>query len=209
MLLAIIISVVFGVVSYVLDDGIQVGYYILSSDNLLSDKPLVFSKKNEAVFIVIDNCANEDGEFVKLIGDLALIVGENILGLIYDTMLETLKNKNCKSETDAQNALIRLYELFSVKNRLSFSILYPIVDIKCAFLKNDKNILLKEMHTTAKKGKTLCALQFTVGILLGISVLAGILFVHKNKYSDDKSENRTVNISNSSGNPNATFEKMS
>ena len=209
MLLAIIISVVFGVVSYVLDDGIQVGYYILSSDNLLSDKPLVFSKKNEAVFLVIDNCANEDGEFVKLIGDLALIVGENILGLIYDIMLETLKNKNCKSETDAQNALIRLYELFSVKNRLSFSILYPIVDIKCAFLKNDKNILLKEMHTTAKKGKTLCALQFTVGILLGISVLAGILFVHRYKYSDGKSENRTVNISNNSGNPNNSFEKMS
>ena len=208
MLLAIIISVVFGVVSYVLDDGIQVGYYILSSDNLLSDKPLVFSKKHEAVFIVIDNCANEDGEFFKLIGDLALI-GENILGSIYDTMLETLKNKNCKSETDAQNALIRLYELFSVKNRLSFSILYPIVDIKCAFLKNDKNILLKEMHTTAKKGKTLCALQFTVGILLGISVLAGILFVHRYKYPNGKSENRTVNISNSSGNPNATFETMS
>jgi hypothetical protein len=209
MLLAIIISVVFGVVSYVLDDGIQVGYYILSSDNLLSDKPLVFSKKNEAVFHVIDNCANEDGEFVKLIGDLALILGENILGLIYDTMLETLKNKNCKSETDAQNALIRLYELFSVKNRLSFSILYPIVDIKCAFLKNDKNILLKEMHTTAKKGKTLCALQFTVGILLGISVLAGILFVHRYKYPNGKSENRTVNIFNSSGNINATFETMS
>ena len=208
MLLAIIISVVFGVVSYVLDDGIQVGYYILSSDNLLSDKPLVFSKKNEVVFLVIDNCANEDGEFAKLIGDVVLI-GENMVGLLYDIMLENLKNKNCKSETDAQNALIRLYELFSVKNRLSFSILYPIVDIKCAFLKNDKNILLKEMHTTAKKGKTLCALQFTVGILLGISVLAGILFVHKNKYSDDKSENRTVNISNSSGNPNATFEKMS
>jgi hypothetical protein len=208
MLLAIIISVVFGVVSYILDDGIQVGYYILSSHNLLSDKPLVFSKKNEVVFLVIDNCANEDGEFVKLIGDVVLI-GENMVGLLYDIMLENLKNKNCKSETDAQNALIRLYELFSVKNRLSFSILYPIVDIKCAFLKNDKNILLKEMHTTAKKGKTLCALQFTVGILLGISVLAGILFVHRYKYSDGKSENRTVNISNSSGNPNATFEKMS
>ena len=208
MLLAIIISVVFGVVSYVLDDGIQVGYYILSSDNLLSDKPLVFSKKNEVVFFVIDNCANKDGEFAKLIGDVVLI-GENMVGFLYDTMLETLKNKNCKSEADAQNALIRLYELFSVKNRLSFSILYPIVDIKCAFLKNDKNILLKEMHTTAKKGKTLCALQFTVGILLGISVLAGILFVHRYKYPNGKSENRTVNISNSSGNPNATFETMS
>ena len=208
MLLAIIISVVFGVVSYILDDGIQVGYYILSSDNLLSDKPLVFSKKNEVVFFVIDNCANKDGEFAKLIGDVVLI-GENMVGFLYDTMLETLKNKNCKSEVDAQNALIRLYELFSVKNRLSFSILYPIVDIKCAFLKNDKNILLKEMHTTAKKGKTLCALQFIVGILLGISVLAGILFVHRYKYSDGKSENRTVNISNNSGNPNNSFEKMS
>ena len=61
----------------------------------------------------------------------------------------------------------------------SLNMSYNITNVSCSFAKNDKNILLNEVDTGGIKGLGLCACSFLVGIGLLISVLSGIILVHK------------------------------
>ena len=69
MILAILVSVLFGVLGYVTRDGVQIIHYTLSSYNLLSDDPIFFKSKNFFISSMIEECANEEGDFLDSLGD--------------------------------------------------------------------------------------------------------------------------------------------
>ena len=69
MILAILVSVVFGVLGYVVRDGVQIVHYTLSSYNLLNDDPIFFKSKNTYISSLINECANDDGDFLDSLGD--------------------------------------------------------------------------------------------------------------------------------------------
>ena len=48
---------------------------------------------------------------------------------------------------------------------------------------------MNEVESGGKRGVTLSAFSFLVGVLLGISILFGILLVHRYKYDDNLKEN--------------------
>ena len=87
-----------------------------------------------------------------------------------------------------------------------------IFNISCEFAKNDKNIILNEFESAGKRATVLSAFQFLVGVLLGISVLVGILLVHK--YNSKKyigNEENDVNITQTpkdSNNKNESIDYM-
>ena len=107
-------------------------------------------------------------------------------------ILETKNSINCGDST-------RTSELQSYYNRLltmidqSLDMTYNITNVSCSFAKNDKNIFLNEADTGGIKGIGLCACSFLIGLLLGISILAGILLVHKYKLPSSNSRDTNMN----------------
>ena len=197
MLLAVVAAVVFGVIGYIAKDGVSVGHYILSSDNINSNDPLVFSTNDDDnVGELIDVCVNGDGNFFKILQET---------GNIYNN-IETLKEKY----KDYENILSRIdscpNDLKSNFNNLkqitnkSLDISYNITNIRCSFAKNDKDIILNEANSWGKRGITLCAFALLVAFLLGISILTGILFVHRYHYkkSDITGNMKNINMNNES-----------
>lgn len=57
-----------------------------------------------------------------------------------------------------------------------------LFNISCAFAKNDKNIMLNEIESAGKRSVVISVFQFLIAIFLAISILFGILLVHKYKY---------------------------
>jgi hypothetical protein len=207
MLFAILFAVVFGVLGYVLRDAVQVGQYILSPENLNSDDPLLFDSNNYdgdndekeiSVSDLIDECANGDGDFMEILQENGQLK-ENIENWeknqsIYRDKINSIYNTSC---TDSEKAIIRdnYGKLIDVTN-IGLNISNNLTSLKCRFARNDKNIILNEVDSAGKKGVALCSCSLLVGILLGISVVAGIIFVHKYKYDspiDEKNERRDLN----------------
>ena len=90
----------------------------------------------------------------------------------------------------------------------SLNMTYNITNATCSFARNDKNIILNEAESAGDNGIALACFGFLVGVFLGISVFAGILFIHK-FYSTWKEDNHmnesTENIqqgNNTTMNPN-------
>ena len=181
MYLSILASVLFGIIGYVFKDAAQVGQYILSTDNLNSTDPIVFESSDDYVSDLIDICANGNGSFIDVI-EGGNELNENLEKWEqHKTNFErTRDNINC-GNTSKTNELKGYYGRLMdiVDNSLNLS--YNFTNISCSFAKNDKNILLNEADDGGKKGVGLCACSFLVGALLGISVIAGILLVHKYK----------------------------
>ena len=207
MLFAILFAVVFGVLGYVLRDAVQVGQYILSPENLNSDDPLLFDSNNYdgdndekdiSVSDLIDECANGDGDFMEILQENGQLK-ENIENWeknqsIYRDKINSIYNTSC---TDSEKAIIRdnYGKLIDVTN-IGLNISNNLTSLKCRFARNDKNIILNEVDSAGKRGVALCSCSLLVGILLGISVVAGIIFVHKYKYDspiDEKNERRDLN----------------
>ena len=193
MILSILEGVVFGIIGYVFSDAVQVGEYILSSENLNSTNPIVFKSSDKYTSDLINTCANGDGNFTKV------VEGGNELNENLDKWrknredYEKTKNSiNCGDST-------RTSELQSYYNRLltmidqSLDMTYNITNVSCSFAKNDKNIFLNEADTGGIKGIGLCACSFLIGLLLGISILAGILLVHKYKLPSSNSRDTNMN----------------
>ena len=53
---------------------------------------------------------------------------------------------------------------------------------------------MNEVESGGKRGVTLSAFSFLVGALLGISILFGILLVHRYKYDDNHKENKNNKV---------------
>ena len=196
MLLAVVAAVVFGVIGYIAKDGVSVGHYILSSDNINSNDPLVFSTNDDDnVGELIDVCVNGDGNFFKILQET---------GKIYSN-IETLKEKykdyeNILSQIDScpNDLKSNFNDLKQITNK-SLDISYNITSIRCSFAKNDKDIILNEANSWGKRGVTLCVFALLVAFLLGISILTGILFVHRYHY---KKSDITGNMNNGNMNVN-------
>ena len=210
MLLAIIVSVIFGVIGYVFTDGIQVIHYILSSQNLQSTDPVLFSNYNIYVSHIIEECANGDGHFLDIISEGIEAVGE-VLKYYYQGRIDELNSNNCDEVT--KNIMIQYYsELLNSTSQL-ISISSNLFNISCSFAKNDKNIILNEVESTGKRATVMSTFQFLVGIFLGLSALAGILVVHKYKYNngninEDKPETKNNITDNTANNTNQSIDYM-
>ena len=207
MILAIIEAACFGIIGYLLKDAVQVANYILSSENLNSDDPLIFSNNNyydqygtkiegdNYISDLVEICANGDGNFTNVIkGGQELNYHLDDWKKNRDSFIEKRDNINCNDGDKLKNYY---NELIGFVDQ-SLNMTYNITNVTCRFARNDKNILLNEAKSGGKKGIALAALGFLVGILLGISVFAGIIFIHK-FYSTWKENNKeqinTVNES--------------
>ena len=197
MILAILVSVVFGVLGYVAKDGVQIVHYTLSSNNILSDNPIFFKSKNRYVSSLINECSNDDGRFLDTIGE-DILNSTDEMDADFGADLDTLKNSTCSEETK------KTYEdfIWALYNgtRIYINSIGSLLNIQCRFAKNDKNILLNEVNSVGKRAIVLSAFQFLVGILLGISALFGILLVHKYKERIISYENREVYINQNRNN---------
>ena len=214
MFLAIILSAIFGILGYILKDGAQVCQYILSPNNLDSADPLVFSSNDKYVSDLIDTCANGDGTFTNIIQESGYLTEniESYLGNItlYQNKINSINSDDVCTSND-KTILNNYYNgLIDISNG-AINLTNNLTEIKCRFAKNDKNIILNEVESGGKRGVTLSAFSFLVGALLGISILFGILLVHRYKYDDNLKENinnqtneTLKNLDNNSNNINKT-----
>ena len=189
MIFSILLSIIFGIISYALHDSIQVIQYILSNDNL-DNEDSIFFESNSYVANIIDVCVNKEGDFLKT------IIDEDIIDIIrkssillneyinrFDNIIYQLNITICSNENEkAKKIIIDFYELIKEKIYGIENIILSFLDTNCKFAKNDKMIVLSQIDSSSTKAKVICGLSFVIGILLGISILAGILFVHKYKY---------------------------
>ena len=194
MILAVLLSAAFGIISYIFKDTVQVGQYILSPENLKSEDPLLLESSDEYVSDLIDVCANGDGNFMEIIQENGQLK-ENIKNwennqTYYQNKINNIDNFQCE-----ENEKIELKEnyglLLDVTNK-GLSISNNLTNVKCRFARNDKNIILNEVNSAGKIGIALSSCSFLVGILLGISVLSGIIVVHKYKFDSSYDDNKNI-----------------
>ena len=65
-------------------------------------------------------------------------------------------------------------------------------------MKNDKNIFMNEIQTAGKESINISIYSFFIGTILGISVVSGILLVHKYKLGKQTEQGVVVNNNSSS-----------
>ena len=210
MIFVILLGVVFGILGYLLEDGVQIWHYILSLENLNNEEPLVFDNNEEFISGVIDNCANGDGDFMDIIQE-GIMVLSTFEKLFFQLTLFQLEEVNCSIV--ARDAMIEYYEVMLDRMDQAYNISMDLFDIKCSFVKNDKNIILNQINSGGNKGIILSTLQLFVGIFFGISILGGILLAHKYKLlkEDNKNNNVTVDVigNNKSMDVNRTIDLLS
>ena len=191
MIFVILLGIIFGILGYLLEDGVQIWHYILSLKNLENKEPLIFNTNQEFISGIIDNCANGDGDFMDIIqeGIMILSVFEKLL---FELTLEELKQVDCSIV--ARNAMIEYYEVMLDRMDQAYNISSDLFNIKCSFVKNDKNIILNQIDSGGDKGIVLSTFQLLVGVFFGISILAGILLAHKYKLLKETNLNNNVNV---------------
>lgn len=179
----ILFSVIFGIFGYICNDGIQIVNYIFSAENINSDNPVLFTKKNEFLSLMIEECVNEEGNFLSTIGE-GILSSQETLDEGFQEELDRLNSNTCNNDT--RDSLMKYYQ--SVYDGLTDlnNIIGNLYNIKCRFAKNDKYIILNELDSAGKRAITLSTFQFLIGIFLAVSVLGGICLVHKYKYKNNK-----------------------
>ena len=208
-ILAIIISAIYGVIGYVFSDSVQVIHFTLSDNNILSDDPIIFKKKHNYLSIIINTCANGEGHLLDMASEEFEIM-INDLKVDFSELMKEI-NETCKDEVKEKLAIYYTTMLNNVD--ILFSSISELLNISCAFAKNDKNIILNEIRSAGKRATVISTFQFLIGVLLAISILVGILFVHKYNYNinnkvnvTDVTSNTTQNDNNYNG--NKSFENM-
>ena len=107
---------------------------------------------------------------------------------------------------ETRDAIIELYKAFSNATNQVLTIYEDLINIKCNFAKNDKNIILNEIKSVGSRAFVIAGFQFLVVIFMGISILSGILLVHKYNY---KKQFYKLNDTNDSKNHlNNNIEKL-
>ena len=205
----IIISAIYGVIGYVFSDSVQVIHFTLSDNNILSDDPIIFKKKHNYLSIIINTCANGEGHLLDMASEEFEIM-INDLKVDFSELMKEI-NETCKDEVKEKLAIYYTTMLNNVD--ILFSSISELLNISCAFAKNDKNIILNEIRSAGKRATVISTFQFLIGVLLAISILVGILFVHKYNYNinnkvnvTDVTSNPTQNDNNYNG--NKSFENL-
>ena len=195
MFISILLAAIFGILGYILGDAVEVGNYILSTENLHNKDPLIFdpSDNNSYISNIVDVCANGDGNFTKVIeGGEALNEKLSEWNANKEEYEQAKENINCGNEAKTNELKGYYDELLAIVEQ-SLNMSYNITNVSCSFAKNDKNILLNEVDTGGIKGLGLCACSFLIGIGLLISVLSGIILVHKYNCKCSKGQIRAPN----------------
>ena len=205
MIITILMSTTSGVIGFLLKDGIQIYYYIFSLENLVNDNPLILITKNKFLGSLIDTCANNGESFIDVFekGVSALTDTEKDY---YKEKISELNEKHC--DTELKNKLVKFYEELIEIVQIVYDITADLLDIKCSFVRNDVNIILKEVDSGGEKGIYLSLYQFLVGIFLGISIFAGVILVHKYEFEIeiDNNENKNIKINNNKISSNKTVK---
>lgn len=191
MLLAVIAAIIFGIIGNVAKDGVAVVRYILSKENLNSHDPLVFStSSDDNVDRIIDVCVNGDGNFFEVIQETGIIF-ENIKDLTEkDKKYGEIFSKISECPENLKQGYTELQRI----TYKTLNISHNITDVRCNFAKNDKNIILNEANSWGKRGIVLCTFSLLIAYLLGISVVTGILLVHRyNEESIEENPSKTKN----------------
>ena len=186
-ILAFLYSGVFGIIGYIFTDGAHVSQYILSQKNLNSSDPLVFKSTDKNVINLIETCANGDGNFSKVLNG-------------YDDVNKNIESwKNNRNEYIEQQKKIscgnsnEYYgELIKITNR-SLDLTYNLTNVTCRFVRNDKNILVNEIDDAGKYSIAMCVMSILIAIFLCISIVSGILLVHKYRLGDHNESGIAVN----------------
>ena len=186
-ILAFLYSGVFGIIGYIFTDGAHVSQYILSQNNLNSSDPLVFKSTDKNVINLIETCANGDGNFSRVLNG-------------YDDVNKNIESwKNNRNEYIEQQKKIscgnsnEYYgELIKITNR-SLDLTYNLTNVTCRFVRNDKNILVNEIDDAGKYSIAMCVMSILIAIFLCISIVSGILLVHKYRLGDQDESGIAVN----------------
>ena len=186
-ILAFLYSGVFGIIGYIFTDGAHVSQYILSQKNLNSSNPLVFKSTDKNVINLIETCANGDGNFSRVLNG-------------YDDVNKNIESwKNNRNEYIEQQKKISCgnskeyyKELISITNR-SLDLTYNLTNVTCRFVRNDKNILVNEIDDAGKYSIAMCVMSILIAIFLCISIVSGILLVHKYRLGDQDESGIAVN----------------
>ena len=201
MIFAVVISSFYGVLGYVFKDFVQIVHYALSKNNLESDNPIIFNRKDSFLSNIIDKCANGNGVFLEVIeggiSDLNTEIQDD-----FQNTLNIINDITCASE--ARESIVKLYKLFSKATNQVLAIYEDLFHIRCNFAKNDKNIILNEMKSAGNRAIVISAFQFLIACFIGISILSGILLVHKYNFKSPfhKINDINININNDENNLN-------
>ena len=98
--------------------------------------------------------------------------------------MNKLRQLQCDDSQGNQSkqTIIELYEtLYGQANEIK-SLGYKLINLNCGFARNDEMIILRQIDLASKKANAISGLCIVVGILLGISIIAGILFVHRYRF---------------------------
>lgn len=113
----------------------------------------------------------------------------------YNNAFETY---TCDNDIEKTTNLKYFYAILSQVTNQSLGLISNITNIRCDFVKNDKNILLNQVDSAGHKGVILCTFGFLIGIFSAISVLTGILFVYKYFSFNNENQNLANNSINES-----------
>ena len=194
MLLSILIGVSFGLIGTALHDGVKIVQYILSKDNLYNEDPIAI-KTDQYVSDLINTCLNEDGEFLNVLQETEEIKINiekfNNYSNKYNNTIKALSSFNCNDEKTniAKDSIINVYSSLLDKATTVEYMSSNLTVLNCRFAGNDERIILNEIDSNAKISLVICACFLLVGLLFGISVLSGILFIHRYKYIEEAEPN--------------------
>lgn len=213
MIISIVLSVIFGLLGYLLTDATVIVQYILSTDNLNHKDPIFIKSNSTYVSNFIDTCFNGDGEFLRVIQKNEEL--KNYTKAFNETVekhkntLNELSRLQCKQadEISTKNSIAIVYNSLVNKYEKLVNIGSSLTNISCTFAKNDKMIAIEQIDDAGNYGMCIFVLSFFVGILFAISILAGILFVHKCRYEDDVPQN-PLGKGNSTTDINETTENI-
>ena len=192
-ILAFLYSGVFGIIGYIFTDGAHVSQYILSQKNLNSSDPLVFKSTDKNVINLIETCANGDGNFSKVIDGYADVnEGQNYWKKNKDEYLKQKGKIDCGND-ERTSKLKGYYDRLIVITNRSLDLTYNLTNVTCRFVRNDKNILVNEIDDAGKYSIAMCVMSILIAIFLCISIVSGILLVHKYRLGDHNESGIAVN----------------
>ena len=168
-ILAFLYSGVFGIIGYIFTDGAHVSQYILSQKNLNSSDPLVF----------IDGYADVNE-------------GQNYWKKNKDEYLKQKGEIDCGND-ERTSKLKGYYDRLIVITNRSLDLTYNLTNVTCRFVRNDKNILVNEIDDAGKYSIAMCVMSILIAIFLCISIVSGILLVHKYRLGDQDESGIAVN----------------
>ena len=196
--LCIILGTLLGILGNVFRDAVQVGQYVLSPENLNYTEPIIFEASDEYVSEFVDTCVKGDGNFTYVIKDGNVLIEKVDEWKQNQAAFQQVKDGiTCQGNQAQANELKGYYDQLLGMINQSLIMTYNLTYVSCAFAKNDKNIILNELDSGGSKGIGLCASCLVVGYTLGLSVLMGILLVHKYRWDyEEKKEEPNKDVGN-------------